>query len=69
MGEMPTGWCAAPFRFEPENEHGDPAPIVFDETHVTTDDELRALLAIERLIWRMGLARRACGFPMTIEAS
>jgi hypothetical protein len=69
MGEMPDGWCAAPFRFAPENEHGDPDPIVFDEQRVTVTDELRALLAIERLIWSMDLARRACVFPMTIEAS
>lgn len=69
MGEMPDGWCAPPFRFQPENEHGDPAPIVFDKTQPAVSDELRARLAIERLVWRMTVAQRACGFPMTIEAS
>jgi hypothetical protein len=32
MCEIPDGWCAAPFRFEPENMHGDPAPRVMEFT-------------------------------------
>jgi len=38
---MPDGWCAAPIRFEPENELGDPAPL--------TAETLARFRAMDRL--------------------
>jgi hypothetical protein len=72
MSEMPDGWCAPPFYFQPENEHGDPGPLVVDETFVFTEEDMRhvrMLRAVDRLIWATNAARQANSLPLRVEVN